>query len=112
MADFEEISLIAKKFDIPLVVDNTFGAAGYLFRPIDHGADIVVASATKWIGGHGNSIGGIVIDAGKYNWGNGKYPQFSEPSEGYHGLNFWEVFGEYGPFGNIAYAIRLRVEGL
>ena len=112
MADFEEISLIAKKFDIPLVVDNTFGAAGYLFRPIDHGADIVVASATKWIGGHGNSIGGIVIDAGKYNWGNGKYPQFSEPSEGYHGLNFWEVFGENGPFGNIAYAIRLRVEGL
>ena len=112
VADFEEISLIAKKFDIPLVVDNTFGAAGYLFRPIDHGADIVVASATKWIGGHGNSIGGIVIDAGKYNWGNGKYPQFSEPSEGYHGLNFWEVFGENGPFGNIAYAIRLRVEGL
>jgi O-acetylhomoserine (thiol)-lyase len=112
VADFEEISLIAKKFDIPLVVDNTFGAAGYLFRPIDHGADIVVASATKWIGGHGNSIGGIVIDSGKYNWGNGKYPQFSEPSEGYHGLNFWEVFGENGPFGNIAYAIRLRVEGL
>ena len=112
VADFEEISLIAKNFDIPLVVDNTFGAAGYLFRPIDHGADIVVASATKWIGGHGNSIGGIVIDAGKYNWGNGKYPQFSEPSEGYHGLNFWEVFGENGPFGNIAYAIRLRVEGL
>jgi O-acetylhomoserine (thiol)-lyase len=95
-----------------LVVDNTFGAAGYLFRPIAHGADIVVASATKWIGGHGNSIGGIIIDAGKYNWGNGKYPQFSEPSEGYHGLNFWEVFGENGPFGNIAYAIRLRVEGL
>jgi O-acetylhomoserine (thiol)-lyase len=112
VADFEEISLIAKNFDIPLVVDNTFGAAGYLFKPIDHGADIVVASATKWIGGHGNSIGGIVIDAGKYNWGNGKYPQFSEPSEGYHGLNFWEVFGENGPFGNIAYAIRLRVEGL
>jgi O-acetylhomoserine (thiol)-lyase len=112
VADFEEISLIAKKFDIPLVVDNTFGAAGYLFRPIDHGADIVVASATKWIGGHGNSIGGIVVDAGKYNWGNGKYPQFSEPAEGYHGLNFWEVFGANGPFGNIAYAIRLRVEGL
>ena len=112
VADFEEISLIAKKFDIPLVVDNTFGAAGYLFRPIDHGADIVVASATKWIGGHGNSLGGIVVDAGKYNWGNGKYPQFSEPAEGYHGLNFWEVFGANGPFGNIAFAIRLRVEGL
>jgi O-acetylhomoserine/O-acetylserine sulfhydrylase len=112
VANFEEISLIAKKFDLPLVVDNTFGAAGYLFRPIDHGADIVVASATKWIGGHGNSIGGIIVDAGKYNWGNGKFPQFSEPAEGYHGLNFWEVFGENGPFGNIAFAIRLRVEGL
>ena len=112
VADFDEISAIAKKFDIPLVVDNTFGAAGFLFKPIDHGADIVVASATKWIGGHGNSIGGVVIDAGKYNWGNGKFPQFSEPSEGYHGLNFWDVFGENGPFGNIAFAIRLRVEGL
>jgi len=112
VADFEEISLIAKKFDIPLIVDNTFGAAGYLFRPIEHGADIVVASATKWIGGHGNSIGGVVVDARKFNWGNGKFPQFSEPAEGYHGLNFWEVFGANGPFGNIAYAIRLRVEGL
>jgi O-acetylhomoserine/O-acetylserine sulfhydrylase len=112
VADFEAISIVAKKFDVPLIVDNTFGAAGYLFRPIDHGADIVVASATKWIGGHGNSIGGVIVDAGKYNWGNGKFPQFSEPSEGYHGLNFWEVFGENGPFGNIAYAIRLRVEGL
>lgn len=112
VADFEEISLIAKKFDIPLIVDNTFGAAGYLFRPIEHGADIVVASATKWIGGHGNSIGGVVVDARKFNWGNGKFPQFSEPAEGYHGLNFWEVFGANGPFGNIVYAIRLRVEGL
>jgi O-acetylhomoserine (thiol)-lyase len=112
VANFEEIAVIAKKSDVPLVVDNTFGAAGYLFRPIDHGADIVVASATKWIGGHGTSIGGIVVDAGKYNWGNGKYPQFSEPAEGYHGLNFWEVFGTNGPFGNIAFAIRLRVEGL
>jgi O-acetylhomoserine (thiol)-lyase len=112
VANFEEIAVIAQKSDVPLVVDNTFGAAGYLFRPIDHGADIVVASATKWIGGHGTSIGGIVVDAGKYNWGNGKYPQFSEPAEGYHGLNFWEVFGTNGPFGNIAFAIRLRVEGL
>jgi O-acetylhomoserine (thiol)-lyase len=112
VADFEQIASIAKEFEIPLVVDNTFGAAGFLFKPIDFGADIVVASATKWIGGHGNSIGGIIIDAGRYNWGNGKYPQFSEPSEGYHGLKFWEVFGENGPFGNIAFAIRLRVEGL
>ncbi len=110
--DFDAISALAHKHDIPLVVDNTFGAAGYLFRPIDHGAAIVTASATKWIGGHGTSIGGIIIDSGKYNWGNGKYPQFTEPSEGYHGLKFWEVFGSDGPFGNIAFAIRARVEGL
>lgn len=112
IADFEKISNIAKTYDIPLVVDNTFGAAGYIFKPIAHGADIVVASATKWIGGHGTSIGGVIIDAGKYNWGNGKYPQFTEPSEGYNGLVFWDIFGANGPFGNIAFAIRARVEGL
>ena len=112
--DFDEIAEVAKDYDIPLVVDNTFGAAGYLFRPIDHGAAIVTASATKWIGGHGTSIGGVIIDSGNYNWGNGKYPQFTEPSEGYHGLKFWEVFGEGNPLGlpNIAFAIRARVEGL
>jgi len=110
--DFEAIAAVARKYDIPLVVDNTFGAGGYLFRPLEHGANIVVASATKWIGGHGTSIGGVIIDGGNFNWGNGKYPQFSEPSEGYHGLNFWEVFGEGGPFGNIAFIIRARVEGL
>jgi O-acetylhomoserine/O-acetylserine sulfhydrylase-like pyridoxal-dependent enzyme len=97
---------------IPLIVDNTFGAAGYLARPIDHGADIVVASATKWIGGHGTSIGGMIVDSGKFDWGNGKFPLFTEPSPGYHGLKFWEVFGSAGPFGNIAFAIRARVEGL
>lgn len=112
VADFEAISRIAKGYDIPLIVDNTFGAAGYLFRPIDHGADVVTASATKWIGGHGTSVGGVIVDAGTFNWGNGKFPQFSEPSAGYHGLNFWEVFGSEGPFGNIAFAIRARVEGL
>jgi O-acetylhomoserine/O-acetylserine sulfhydrylase len=112
--DFEAIAALAKKHDIPLIVDNTFGAGGYLFRPIDHGANIVVSSATKWIGGHGTSIGGIIVDAGNFNWGNGKYPQFSEPSEGYHGLNFWQVFGDNNPLGlpNIAFAIRARVEGL
>lgn len=95
-------------------MDNTFGAGGYLFRPIEHGANVVVESATKWIGGHGTSVGGVITDAGNYNWGNGKFPQFSEPSEGYHGLNFWETFGEGNPLGlpNIAYAIRARVEGL
>lgn len=112
--DFDAIAAVAKKHNIPLVVDNTFGAGGYLFRPIEHGAAVVVASATKWIGGHGTSIGGVIIDSGNYNWGNGKFPQFTEPSEGYHGLNFWETFGENNPLGlpNIAFAIRARVEGL
>ncbi|HKM93520.1 MAG TPA: O-acetylhomoserine aminocarboxypropyltransferase/cysteine synthase [Prolixibacteraceae bacterium] len=110
--DWEKVSAVAKKHDIPLIVDNTFGAAGYLFRPIDYGANVVVESATKWIGGHGTSLGGIVIDAGNYNWGNGKFRAFSEPSEGYHGLVFSDVFGVGSPFGNIAFAIRLRVEGL
>ncbi len=112
--DFEKFAALAKEYDLPLVVDNTFGAGGYLFRPIEHGANIVVESATKWIGGHGTSIGGVIIDGGNYNWGNGKFPQFTEPSEGYHGLKFWEVFGEGNPLGlpNIAFAIRARVEGL
>jgi O-acetylhomoserine/O-acetylserine sulfhydrylase len=112
VVDFEQIAGIAKKHDLPLIVDNTFGAAGYLFRPIEHGANIVVQSATKWIGGHGTSIGGVIVDGGNYNWGNGKFPQFTEPSEGYHGLVFNDVFGENGPFGNINFIIRARVEGL
>lgn len=110
--DFDAIIKVAQKHDIPVIVDNTFGAAGYLFRPLEHGANIVVESATKWIGGHGTSVGGVIVDGGNYNWGNGKFPQFTEPSEGYHGLKFWEVFGNDGPFGNIAFAIRARVEGL
>ncbi|MEO9870007.1 O-acetylhomoserine aminocarboxypropyltransferase/cysteine synthase family protein [Ekhidna sp.] len=112
--DFDAIAEVAKDYDIPLIVDNTFGAAGYLFRPIEHGAAIVTSSATKWIGGHGTTIGGVIVDSGNYNWGNGKYTQFTEPSEGYHGLKFWEVFGEGNPLGlpNIAFAIRARVEGL
>ena len=110
--DFEAIAALARKYDLPLIVDNTFGAAGYLFQPLKHGASVVVASATKWIGGHGTSIGGVIVDGGNFNWANGKFPMFTEPSEGYHGLNFWEVFGEGGPFGNIAFIIRARVEGL
>ncbi|MCP5476994.1 MAG: O-acetylhomoserine aminocarboxypropyltransferase/cysteine synthase [Lysobacterales bacterium] len=110
--DFEKIARIAHEHGIPLIVDNTFGAGGYLARPIDFGADIVVASATKWIGGHGTSIGGVIIDSGKFDFGNGKFPLFTEPSPAYHGLKFWEVFGKDGPFGNIAFAIRARVEGL
>jgi O-acetylhomoserine/O-acetylserine sulfhydrylase len=110
--DFDAIAQVAKDHDIPLIVDNTFGAGGYLFRPLEHGANIVVESATKWIGGHGTSIGGVIVDGGNYNWGNGKFPQFSEPSEGYHGLVFSDVFGVNGPFGNIQFIIRARVEGL
>lgn len=112
--DFEAIAAIAKKHDLPLVVDNTFGAAGYLFRPFEHGANVIVESATKWIGGHGTSIGGVIVDGGNYNWGNGKFPQFTEPSEGYHGLKFWDVFGEGNSLGlpNVAFIIRARVEGL
>lgn len=112
--DFDAISALADKHNIPLVVDNTFGAAGYLFRPIEHGAAVVTASATKWIGGHGTSIGGVIIDSGNFDWGNGKFPDFTEPSEGYHGLKFWDTFGFDNPLGlpNIAFAIRARVEGL
>jgi O-acetylhomoserine (thiol)-lyase len=110
--DFENIAKLARKYDLPVIVDNTFGAGGYLFRPLDHGANVVVESATKWIGGHGTTVGGVIVDGGNFNWGNGRYPQFTEPSEGYHGLIFWDVFGSSGPFGNIAFAIRARVEGL
>jgi O-acetylhomoserine (thiol)-lyase len=110
--DFDAIARLAKKHDLPVIVDNTFAGGGYLFKPLEHGANIVVESATKWIGGHGSSIGGIIVDGGNYNWGNGKFPQFSEPSVSYHGLNFWEVFGEGSSFGNIAFIIRARVEGL
>jgi len=112
--DFEKFVALARKHDLPLVVDNTFGAGGYLAQPIKHGANIVVESATKWIGGHGTSIGGVIVDGGNYNWGNGKFPQFTEPSEGYHGLKFWDVFGEGNPLGlpNVAFITRARVEGL
>ncbi|MCO5239552.1 MAG: O-acetylhomoserine aminocarboxypropyltransferase/cysteine synthase [Chitinophagaceae bacterium] len=112
--DFEKFVALAKEYDLPLVVDNTYGAAGFLFRPIEWGANIVVQATTKWAAGHGTTIGGIIVDGGNYNWNNGKFPQFSEPSEGYHGLNFWNTFGEGNPLGlpNIAYAIRTRVEGL
>ncbi|HCR49844.1 MAG TPA: O-acetylhomoserine aminocarboxypropyltransferase/cysteine synthase [Rhodothermales bacterium] len=111
--DFDAIAAIAKKHGVPLVVDNTFGAGGYLFRPIEHGADIVVHSATKWIGGHGTAIGGVIVDAGTFPWDNGRFPTFTAPSPGYHGLNFWEVFGSTGVLGvNVAFIIRARVEGL
>lgn len=110
--DIEALAEVAHRNGIPLIVDNTFGASGYICRPIDHGADIVINSATKWIGGHGTSIGGVIIDSGNFDWGNGKFPIFTEPSPGYHGLKFNEVFGKGSQFGNIAFIIRARVEGL
>jgi len=112
--DFENLVLLAKKYDLPLVVDNTFGAGGFLVKPIELGANVVVESATKWIGGHGTSIGGIIVDGGNYNWGNGKFPQFSEPAEGYHGLVFADAFGEGNALGlpNVAFGVKARVEGL
>lgn len=109
--DIAGIAKIAHEHGIAVIVDNTFGCGGYVARPIEHGADIVVASATKWIGGHGTTIGGVVIDAGTFPWNNGRYPLFTEPSPGYHGLKFWDVFGPEGPFKvNMAFAIRVRVE--
>jgi O-acetylhomoserine (thiol)-lyase len=111
--DFEALAKVAHDNKIPLIVDNTFGAAGWLVRPIEWGADIVVQSATKWIGGHGTSIGGVIVDSGKFDWGaSGKFPFFTDPSPGYHGLVFNDVFGPKGPFGNIQFIIRARVEGL
>jgi O-acetylhomoserine/O-acetylserine sulfhydrylase len=110
--DFEKISSLAARHGIPLVVDNTFGAGGYCCRPIDFGANIVVESATKWIGGHGTSLGGVITDAGNFNWCNGKFPQFTEPAEGYHGKIFGELFSPGSPTGNIAFIVKARVEGL
>jgi O-acetylhomoserine (thiol)-lyase len=110
--DLRGLAAVAHEHGVPLVVDNTFGAAGYLARPIDHGADIVVASATKWIGGHGTSIGGVIVDAGRFDWRNGRFPSFTEPAPGYHGLRFTEVFHPGSDAGNLAFIVRARVEGL
>jgi len=112
--DFEAIAAVAQKHGIPMIVDNTFGAGGYLFQPLKHGANVVTESITKWVGGHGTSVGGMIVDGGNFNWGNGKFPLLSEPSDGYHGLKFWQIFGDNNPLGlpNVAFAIRARVEGL
>ena len=110
--EFEALGELAHKHQIVLIVDNTFGAGGYLFRPIEWGANVVCHSATKWIGGHGNGIGGVLIDGGNYNWGNGNYPLISDPSPSYHGLNFWEKFGDDGGAHNCAFIMRARAEGL
>jgi O-acetylhomoserine/O-acetylserine sulfhydrylase len=110
--DFEAFSQLAAKYDLPIIVDNTFGAGGAICQPFKWGAHVIVESATKWIGGHGTSMGGVIVDAGTFNWGNGKYPQFTSPSPSYHGLVLNDVFGIGGPFGNIQFIIRARVEGL
>ena len=110
--DFEAFSALAQKHGIPFIVDNTFAACGYLCRPIEHGANIVVESATKWIGGHGTSIGGVIVDGANFDWTNGNFPVFTEPSEGYHGLVFGEIFSAKSGSGNIPFIIKARVEGL
>ncbi|HEX7003125.1 MAG TPA: O-acetylhomoserine aminocarboxypropyltransferase/cysteine synthase [Trueperaceae bacterium] len=112
LPDLDAIAQHAHGRGVAVVVDNTSAMGGYLYRPIEHGADIVIHSATKWINGHGTGIGGLIVDAGTFDWGNGRYPVFTEPSQSYGGIRFWEVFGKDGPFGNIAFAIRARVEGL
>jgi len=106
--DFEVIAKIAHEAGVPLVVDNTVGVG--LVRPIDHGADIIVDSATKYIGGHGTSIGGVIVDSGKFKWDNGKFPEFTEPDPSYHGLRFWDVFGNFPGLGNVAFIIKARVQ--
>lgn len=104
--DFERLVEIAAKHKIPLIVDNTFAGAGYLFRPIEYGANVVTEAATKWIGGHGNSIAGVITDGGNFDWSSGRFPAFTEPCESYHGLKFYEAFG------NTAFITRARVLGL
>ena len=104
--DFELLAEAAHKHNIPLIIDNTFGAAGYLFKPKDYGANVITHAATKWIGGHGNSIGGIIVDGGNFNWGNGKFPEYTDPCTAYHGLVFWDEFKEQ------AFAVSIRALGL
>lgn len=104
--DLEGIAKVAHDAGVPLIVDNTFGAAGYLCNPFEWGADIVVDSATKWINGHGTAMGGVIVDGGSFDWGNGKFPDIDGPSEGYHGLNLWEAFGR------AAFVAKCRVDGL
>ncbi|TGK35461.1 O-acetylhomoserine aminocarboxypropyltransferase/cysteine synthase [Leptospira gomenensis] len=111
--DLAAIAKVAHDSGVPFLVDNTLPSP-YLVNPIEHGADIVVHSLTKFLGGHGTSIGGIIVDSGKFNWGNGKFKNFTEPDPSYHGLKYWEVFGKFEPFGgiNIAYILKARLQGL
>ncbi|OAQ25196.1 O-acetylhomoserine/O-acetylserine sulfhydrylase [Linnemannia elongata AG-77] len=106
VADIAAIAKVAHDAGVPLIVDNTFGAGGYLIRPFEHGADIIVHSATKWIGGHGTTIGGVIVDGGNFNWANRRFPDFTEPSEGYHGLRYWDTFAK------TSFIVKTRIEGL
>ena len=106
--DFEAIANIAHDAGIPFIVDNTVGVG--LIKPFDYGVDILATSATKFIGGHGTSIGGVIVDAGKFNWGNGKFPEFTDPDPSYHGLKYWDVFGNFPGLGNVAFIIKARVQ--
>ena len=106
--DFEALAKVAHAAGVPLVVDNTVGVG--LVAPIEHGVDIIVASATKYIGGHGTSIGGVIVDSGKFAWNNGKFPEFTEPDPSYHGLKFWDVFGNFPGLGNVAFILKVRVQ--
>jgi len=106
--DFEALAKIAHDAGIPLVIDNTVGVG--LVRPIDYGADIIVASATKYIGGHGTSIGGVIVDSGKFKWNNGKFPEFTEPDPSYHGVKYWDTFGNFPGLGNVAFIFKVRVQ--
>ncbi len=111
--DIEAVGKVAAESGVPLVIDNTMPSP-YLVNPLKHGANVVVHSLTKFLGGHGTSIGGIIVDGGNFNWGNGKFKNFTEPDPSYHGLKFWEVFGKFEPFGgvNIAFILKARVQGL
>jgi O-acetylhomoserine (thiol)-lyase len=106
--DFEALAQIAHTAGIPLVIDNTVGVG--LERPIDCGADIVVASATKYIGGHGTSIGGVIVDSGRFNWSSGKFSEFTEPDPSYHGIKYWNAFGNFPSLGNVAFIFKARVQ--
>ena len=105
--DFETIAQIAHENGIPLVVDNTVGVG--LIRPFDHGADILATSATKYIGGHGTSVGGVIVDSGKFRWDNGKFPEFTEPDPSYHGIKYWDALGNVPGMGNVAFILKIRV---
>ena len=108
MPDFEALAKIAHDAGVPLVVDNTVGVG--LVKPIDHGADITVLSATKYIGGHGTSIGGVIVDSGKFQWNNGNFPEFTEPDKSYHGVKYWDSFGNFPDLGNVAFIFKVRVQ--